>query len=436
MLRALAKKIYDGLQCSFKESEPCFLTYGFSVVVGVLGFYFINQRLPDNIIYEDLRLRVLAALFVIPIIFKKLWPPALKKYLLWYWYLVLVYTLPFFFSFMILMNPMSHIWHINGIICLVVLILFVDIASFILLIFIGVSAGFTYYYIKVNGEIFFPTDLKQALATYIGPLIYIFLFSRKKEKVQLEKLNTMKLVAESIAHELRTPLSAMTLGSQSLAKLLPQYSHAYALAKSAHLPVRSMSSYQESALDELPRVLERVSLNANAMISLMLANLREGSSQKVEFCSMHHCVKEALEAYPFSEEERPLIHWDRDAKNDFTFVGHVELTKHVLFNLIKNSLYAIALARNGEISIILKPWERNPDRPGKKFHRLIFKDTGIGISSRKLHRIFDRFYSNKDHGTGIGLAFCRSTIQEFGGDIVCDSTEGKYTTFEISLPVV
>ena len=50
--------------------------------------------------------------------------------------------------------------------------------------------------------------------------------------------------------------------------------------------------------------------------------------------------------------------------------------------------------------------------------------------------IFDWFYAHTRHGTGIGLAFCKTVIESFGGTIVCDSIEGEYTTFILKLPII
>ncbi len=151
------------------------------------------------------------------------------------------------------------------------------------------------------------------------------------------------------------------------------------------------------------------------MVSLLLANLREDTSFGLQSCSMRTSVKAALDSYPFFQGEDSLVHWDVDNLNDFNFVGHSELMKHVLFNLLKNALYAIAQAGNGEIRISILPFSpESAPRSAKKYNKLVFTDTGSGIAPNKIYHIFDRFYSSKEHGTGIGLAFCRAILQEFG----------------------
>ena len=69
------------------------------------------------------------------------------------------------------------------------------------------------------------------------------------------------------------------------------------------------------------------------------------------------------------------------------------------------------------------------------------RDRGIGIPSRDLERVFERFYrvdrarSRATGGTGLGLSIVRHVAQVHGGDIVVDSIEGEGSTFRITLPV-
>jgi signal transduction histidine kinase len=420
----IRKKILEGFLWSFNESQPYFKSYGLAVLIGVLSFYFFNNNFSDH--YEALSLRIIAIILAIPLIFNSYWPQSYKKYLILYWFLVFTYTLPFFFSYMMLMNQESYIWYVNGIICLIIMILFLDIITFFVVLLLGIFCGYIFYYLispEYNGISF---ELRNVLYSYIGPLIYILLFSRKKEKVQRQKIENMQFVAQSIAHELRTPLAAMTMGSQALAKLLPTYLDAYAKAQKAQLLKMPLTRFQEQNIEDLPRILETVSQNANTMISLLLTNLSNNYNSDLELCSMELSIKEALNSYPFSSHEKDIIKVIK--KEDFNFLGHSELAKHILFNLIKNSLYAIAAHNTGEITItLIKNYN-------KKFNKLVFKDTGTGIAPHHIPYIFDRFYSHKDHGTGVGLAFCRDTMEQWGGYILCSSDLGLHTTFELYFP--
>jgi signal transduction histidine kinase len=69
------------------------------------------------------------------------------------------------------------------------------------------------------------------------------------------------------------------------------------------------------------------------------------------------------------------------------------------------------------------------------------RDHGIGIPSRDLERIFERFYrvdrarSRDTGGTGLGLSIVRHVVQAHGGEVSVQSTEGEGSTFVLSLPL-
>lgn len=75
------------------------------------------------------------------------------------------------------------------------------------------------------------------------------------------------------------------------------------------------------------------------------------------------------------------------------------------------------------------------DEDGNYLH---VRDTGCGIPTHHMPRIFEDFYSSKTSrtGTGLGLSFCKKVMESFGGSIRCHSEEGVYTEFILSFPLV
>jgi signal transduction histidine kinase/DNA-binding response OmpR family regulator len=71
---------------------------------------------------------------------------------------------------------------------------------------------------------------------------------------------------------------------------------------------------------------------------------------------------------------------------------------------------------------------------------LVVRDSGVGIASAEISRVFDRFHrveesrSRTHEGTGIGLALARDLVRLHGGDINVDSREGEGTTFTVTMP--
>jgi signal transduction histidine kinase len=406
-------------------------------IVGILNYlsaYLIFYYLG---ILENSILRLIGLLLLFPLVFVKYWPTEVKKYLNLYWFLALLYCFPFFGTYMILENHVSIGWLMNIFTGFFWLILLTDWMIFVILMPFGILLGYLAF-LASGQEIIIESSFEQislAACLYVYTIIIGLLFSRSHERSHQDKLNTMKVLAGSIAHELRTPLSAMMMGVQNLGRFLPLYREGYDQAREANLPIPKITPREEQYLSKLPENLYTVSQNAHTMITMLLTNLSNGRAEKkLEPCSMAHCVREALETYPLSEDERTLIHWEdsEDAAKNFNFLGHKEMMKHVLFNLLKNALYAMAAVGKGEVFITVKPAGNGR---GKKFNQLVFKDTGPGMPPEVLRHIFDRFYTRTEHGSGIGLAFCQSVLQSFGGEITCDSEQGKHTTFTISLPV-
>ena len=70
------------------------------------------------------------------------------------------------------------------------------------------------------------------------------------------------------------------------------------------------------------------------------------------------------------------------------------------------------------------------------------RDHGIGIPTRDLERIFERFYrvdrarSRDTGGTGLGLAIVRHVAQAHGGDVTVESREGEGSMFTLQVPIV
>ena len=63
-----------------------------------------------------------------------------------------------------------------------------------------------------------------------------------------------------------------------------------------------------------------------------------------------------------------------------------------------------------------------------------FEDTGVGIAQEHLPKIFDLYFTTKDHGTGIGLSMVYRIVQLHDGEIEVESTQGRGTTFRVLLP--
>ena len=250
-----------------------------------------------------------------------------------------------------------------------------------------------------------------------------------REKVQKAKIKTIQGAAASIAHEMRTPLSAIKSVAHGTNQYLDDFIVAYKMAKEAELKVPFVRQDQIEDLEEGLKTLDRESELAQSVINMLLTNIKMlgGGLGKLTICSMAECVTSAINRYTFMpKEQAKLVCWE--AKNDFKFNGEPLLINHILFNLLKNALYYIDKTDKGEITIWLEK--------KKNYNELHFKDTGQGIGKEDLPHIFDHFYSKTPHSTGIGLAFCKMTMENIGGDISCQSVYGEFAEFILRFPKI
>jgi two-component system NtrC family sensor kinase len=101
--------------------------------------------------------------------------------------------------------------------------------------------------------------------------------------------------------------------------------------------------------------------------------------------------------------------------------------KRALLNIVGNAIEATPEGGRVEVSALSRP----PDG-----FAIVIADTGSGIPADKLDTIFEPFFSTKgSKGTGLGLPVTRKIIEEHRGTIEVESTEGKGTTFTVTLPL-
>ena len=254
---------------------------------------------------------------------------------------------------------------------------------------------------------------------------------KAKEKLELEnqlaqeKMNTMKILSGSIAHEIRTPLARVSCIAGVMDFILPKARKV--LEDIAVKDDTSKFTFEDlKDLFEVPNNLRKVVADADTFISMLLQKLKsdEGKFNKSEQLSILACISEAVDQYPDKGE----IIIDINKTVDFQFLGERQAFIHVIWNLMKNAIFYIHEAGKGKIEI----WTET----GSDWNVLHFKDTGTGMKSDQLKHIFEGFYSETRHGTGIGLPYCKLVMKHFDGDIECEAKEGQYTHFVMKFPAV
>jgi PAS domain S-box-containing protein len=256
-----------------------------------------------------------------------------------------------------------------------------------------------------------------------------------KRKVEEESKRVLMILAGSIAHDLRTPLACLSAINYGLKKYLPILKQYYDAAKKSGLEISE--EIDERYIKRIENILkepEDIARFIAEMHSFIDDNLKaikhnDPNSLKEENlveCKSYKGIDNALESYPFNPGERELIDWDRYYY--FEFLGNPMLFMRIVFNLLNNSLYQIH--QNGKGRIFISSEEQSES------NIIRFKDTAGGAPPEIVERIFDGYMTTKEKGTGVGLAFCKVTMESFGGSIKCHSVEGDFIEFVLSFPKI
>ncbi len=413
---------------SFHYAESNLVAVGTCGAIGMPLYYFIwNDLFPQP--YENLPLRLVGGALCLVLALKNYLPQVLRRYLPVIWYISILYVLPFFFTFMLLKNGSSSVWLVSSISALLLLILLVDWINLIILSALGTLMAWVAFALTTDG----PKGLDlyyENLPVFLFALVAGTIFSYRRDLLKEERLDAMLSVSSNIARELRAPLMGIKTSAAGLKQYLPVLLRTYELAKEKGLPVIDIPATHRTALEH---TLERVQTDmsrANTIIEMLLRNTGAIPIETDVFRvhSIADCVDAAIRRYPFtSEKERNIIKLRMNS--DFGFHGSDIVMIHVLLNLIKSGLTAIARAGKGEITIQTDCLD---DR-----NRLRFRHTGGAASPNTLLRIFDEYASlEAGSGTGPGLAFAKKAMEHFGGKMSCRSEPGKYTEFVLTFPVL
>ncbi len=425
-LKKILNYLNNSMQRSLSNSSHQLIAVGVIAFLGFPLFYIVwTEWFPQP--FETFSLRIIGSLLGLGLMLTPYWSTACKSFLPWYWFLTILYTLSFFFAFIFLMNNANIISSISLLCSGFLLVLLVDFFSLTILLVLGWGLALICYYF-VSPMPYIGENHLQIIVVILAVVIVGSIVNYKTAMHQQQRLAGMAAAAGMIAHELRTPLLGIKSGAKALARYSPQLFQAFYLAKEQGLLTNTLREPRLQQLEDVSdRIISEIDYATTIIDMLLIKAGRENSLQNciLEPCSMSECLSAAMARYPFkSREERNLINWE----GDFTFTGSKLLMQHVLFNLLKNALYAIATAQKGTITIWVEQKE--------KYNLLYFKDTAKGISTNQLSKLFNHFYTTTFMGTGLGLSFCKLVMNRFGGDIRCESQEGQYTQFLLSFPSI
>lgn len=412
---------------NFTYVEPNLTFVGLFAAISFMAYWFVWAVLfPQP--FESLTLRSFGATLCLALALRNRWPEPLRRYTRAYYLFVCLYSVPFFFTYMMLMNGASFIWLLSVLSAIFFLILLVDWFHLLVLYVLGSAAALGTFALTM------PDGMKtEFYFEYFPVLVFLVLggmvFNYKAGMIRQERMRAVTATANSLSKELRPPLQMIKRGSVSLRHFLPQLIDAYDKAQQAKLNVTTLDANHLKAVGDVPDQIETEIEHTLAVVSMMQMNAGEYPLHDIELspCSISHCIDEALRRYPFkSDRERARITWRKD--RDFMFLGSVNLMTHVLLNLTKNALHAVSMKGTGKVFFEVAVTDTS--------NVVRIRDQGAGLPRQTAARLFDPYgaHTAESEGAGSGIRFCAAVIERFNGAIAAHSEPGEFTEVVITLP--
>lgn len=219
-----------------------------------------------------------------------------------------------------------------------------------------------------------------------------------------EKIAALGRVAAQVAHEVKNPLAGLLLYSMHLKSLQP-----------AQRPDNEAVLIDKiiDTINHLTRTVEQVMKFASPVRLTLRA------------FDLNQLVREVL---PLVEAQLAEAHVNTSLALD---EGHATARideaamRSVLLNLISNSVQAMANG-GGELRLVTEADGRHV--------RLTVSDTGMGMSSEQLKKVFEPFYTTKSQGLGLGMAYAEKIVEQHGGTVSLQSRPGAGTTTVVEVP--
>lgn len=245
---------------------------------------------------------------------------------------------------------------------------------------------------------------RQVSIALANTLSYEELQQQQQRMFQTEKIALLGQLTAGIVHELRNPLTAITMTVSNMKQCLDE------------------TNYDKKIIERLWRSGQ----NSIQEMKQFLENMRTFSRED-------HCLMEPIELRNIVEEIVPLLR-KKASEHHVQFIQQVptnlKLTcnaqriKQVLLNLLLNGIEA--MPTGGKLSLTGQAKEQ----------QVIIKvaDTGSGIPEVLRNKIFTPFYTTKKEGTGLGLSIVKEIVEAHRGSISIASNAGQGTTFTLNLP--
>jgi len=255
------------------------------------------------------------------------------------------------------------------------------------------------------------SPMKDALSKVVGVVaVGRDLSERRKFEMQIlqsQKLAALGVMAGGIAHEIRNPLAVCSSSAQFL------------------MEDNLDPAFRRECSEKIYRGIRK----ASEIIENLLRFARPKEKAAVDLVDLVATIKETLALVANQARIQKVSTRTKFPEEQVLVSGVASLLQQVFMNLFLNAINSMPGGGVMEVSI---------ESLGKREVRVGVSDTGKGISTGEIDKIFDPFYTTSPvgQGTGLGLSVSYSIVKQHFGSIEVDSTPGQGSSFWVRLPVI
>ena len=256
------------------------------------------------------------------------------------------------------------------------------------------------------------------MLTGSGILVLVIIFSfyfTVTTILKQKKLSDIKNdFINNMTHELKTPISTVSLASEMLSDA-------------------SIEKSKEN-VNHYVRIIKEENQRLGLLVEniLQTAVLDKGQFKlRPQEVDVHEIIDRAISNIRLQVEKREgEIHLEKNAKQNILQADRVHLT-NIIYNLVDNAL------KYSEHKPMIKISTENISNG----IQILVSDNGIGISKENQKKIFETFYRvptgniHNVKGFGLGLSYVKAAVEKHGGNVSVESEIGKGSTFKIFIPL-
>ncbi len=232
----------------------------------------------------------------------------------------------------------------------------------------------------------------------------------QSQLTHLDRVATIGLLAASIAHEIKQPISATVTNAQAALRWLDRQPPNLEEVRQALNRIVKDGNHAGEVIDRIRAFIKKAPPRKDRL------EINEAIREVVEL-TRGEVVKNGISVKTELVDGLPLVQGDR-----------VQL-QQVILNLIINAIEAMCAASEGARELVI-----NTEKADSRSVLVAVRDSGPGLPPAPLERLFEPFYTTKSSGLGLGLSICRLIVEEHGGRFWASANLSRGAVFQFTVP--